>query len=322
MPVIPALLIAAGAIEVSAVVAGLVYASAGLYVVGKATGNNTLLKLSAVAGLAAGGVGLVEGLSAGAGALTGAEGGAEAGAAEFAGAGADAATGVEGAAAADGATGATTYSVPDPSAGVQTINGAGAGTGATGAVDASTLPTGIGAAPDATNAFGVTPPTAQTTTAGLTDTGALQAQTPPSTATTANNLTGNTQAATAQPSSLINPTQAAPAEPLTQSGIINGNAAGTDHLPSGDLFSGATEDKGMLGNAKAWFDKQTPSDKLAISNFVAKGLGAITDFIGPKAELMKAQAGMYGANTALTQQQVANMKQPIPTVQKMNYTKG
>lgn len=305
MPLVAAAAIVTGLVEVSAVVAGLTYASAGLYAVGKVTRNDTLMKLSAVTGLAAAGVGLYDGLSS---ASTLAGGGAEG--ADAAGGAADAVDSGVTKLAADGAdSAAQTFPVAQPA--TDTLAAAGQPGGSI------PLDADLAGAPNAANPAMSGP----ATDIGGLPTAAVQASAD-STTQAANNLTGSTSAQP-QVTGMINQPAQSPldlsAKPTVDSVAFKPDAA-ANPFDGTNMPSSASSDPSMLGKAKQWWSTLTPTEKLMAGNFVAKGLGSIEDFVGPKAEALKAQAGLNTAQTGLINQQTANMNQPAMKIPKMTYT--
>jgi hypothetical protein len=286
MPLIAAVAIAAGAIEVSAVVAGLTYASAGLYVVGKATGNSDLLKLSAVAGLAAGATGLYEGLSGVAGAAEAADG-ASGVDPLIGGTNADVTlSGAQG--MAEQGSAAMTSPVPDPSSGIEAMGASNVAAPNTGIINRA-----LDAGP------------AQSAAGAGAAAGADTAAVDPS----ASGIIGRAQIG-ADPSPVV--MQQADMDVHAFS-----PASGSEFQMPTDVKVAA--DPGALSKARTWWGSLNNSEKLAASQFVAKGLGSIGDFVGPKADLVKAQAGLNGANTAVLQQQLANNAKPASVIPKTSY---
>lgn len=313
MPLIAVAAVYLGAIEVSAVVAGLIYASGALYVAGKVTGNDNLLKLSQITGLAAGAAGIYEGLAGAAVEGMGAEGGSVL--ADSDGVAAGLADGVDagtlatpslGEATGNAATGEITFG---GTGGAGT--GAGLGDAVSGAADAGSIinPTGNGITGDA---GGIS----QASTTGSSEIG--------NTDVTANNLTGDTSMQASQQTGIIN--QAMPS--TTEQNMMNQADAmgGTAPQPiTGNSFNDMPAfkpgaDPGLMGTARSWWNGLSNNEKLMAGNFIAKGLGSIEDFVGPKADLTKAQAGLANSQAGLTAQQTANINQKASVIPNMTYT--
>lgn len=310
MPIIAAAAIVTGLVEVSAVVAGLTYASAGLYAVGKVTHNDTLMKLSAVTGLAAAGVGLYEGLTS---ASTLAGGGAEG--ADVAGGATDAADGGVTKLAADGAdSAAQTFPVAQPA----TDTLAAAAQPGSVPLDADLAGAQNAAANPAMN--GPATDIAAAPTADNADT----------TSQATNSLTGNTSTQP-QVTGMIN--QPAQSSPLDLSAKPTVDSVAFKPSSSGGIFDGSSmppttsTDPSVISRAREFWSSLSPTEKLVAGNFLMKSGEAVENFVGPKAEMMKAQAGLANAqaklsaaNTGIINQQTANIQQPAMKIPKMTYT--
>lgn len=259
MPVIAAAAIASGAVSATALVAGLTYASAGLYAVGKITGNEKLMKLSAITGLAAGATGLVQGLSAGAGSAINE-------ASHFSDAAFEA--GMEG--AASGVVDGASWASPAADIGGSALDQAGFEQ--------------LAEAPQSLINENIQPPTSAIENPVIS--------------------TGE------QSQGIINEASQSPAAPDGAEGGYGSN------LPKGPM----PDDPGLFGKAKKFWDGLDDKGKLSVSQFVAKGFGAVSDFVGPKSELTKAQAGLANTNSQIGQAQLANISQTAAKIAPQSYT--
>ncbi len=300
MPVIAAVGIAAGLIEASAVVTGIAYVAAGLYVAGKATGNADLVKLGDVAGLVAGGMGIYDSFSEAANLANTAATASQSFPVDESLAGT----------AADVAAPTTTGMFNNASQSFPVDDAASFSSPAAADAVGSPAATTVGEPAAATvgEAAPVTNPTAPDASAlpGTPD-AAPTTTTPPPLSTTPN----------PPGSGPVDPN--APVAPWSPPPQGNGMLT-TDANANIPMPTGVGADPSMIDKAKAWWGTLSEAEKLMVGNFVAKGFGSIGDFVGPKADLVKAQAGMATANTALTSQQTANISQPISKLPASQYT--
>ena len=329
MPIAAVAMIVEGSVAADALVGGLMIASGALSLAGEVTGNKTLSELGAVAGIGSGVAGLASG-----GFLGSAAQGAEQSA-------------------------SSSFSSLFTPATVAPADAVAAGAATTG--DIAPLATS-GAASSAADTPGMVSPTGMDltaqaptdTTAGLLGgaspnasavAGGSQAVSAPDVAATGGAAAQSTAplaagAADATGAPVAGATAGATAGAITNpaaqfnqlgyasgAGLAPGIAQSTGNA-SLDLAinqaaaSGAVPQSGLAG-LWAKFQALDPATKNAIATGISKGADSISNYIGPKADLMKAQTQLAQNQGGLIGQQLSNMRAPgTSLVPAVTYTRS